>query len=97
MADAKTLLCGFAEQIEKILIEFSINEENALKLMGELKGELSKKHSVNNDDKELFEACIYNALATVNTVPGQKKKSTQLLMALTEAKDEIKAIAEILN
>ena len=94
MSDAKELLKNFSEQIEKILIEFSIDEENALKLMESLKSQLSEKYSVNNNDKEIFDICLYNALATINTVPGQKKKTGQLLSALTEAKEEIRAIIE---
>lgn len=94
MADAKELLKNFSEQIEKILIEFSIDEENALKLMESLKLQLSEKYSVDNNDKELFGICVYNALATINTVPGQKKKTGQLLSALTEAKEEIRTIIE---
>ncbi len=96
MTDAKLLLISFVEQIEKILIKFSIDEENALKLMGALKSELSQKYSVDDNDKELFEVCVYNALATINTVPGQKKKTGQLLAALTEAKEEIRAIIEFM-
>ena len=94
MADAKGLLSGFVEQLEKTLVEFSIDEEKALKLMENLKTQLCAKHSVDNNDKELFEACVYNALATINSVPGQKKKTGQLLSALTEAKEEIRAILE---
>lgn len=94
MSDAKELLKNFSEQIEKILIEFSIDEENALKLMESLKSQLSEKYSVNNNDKEIFDICLYNALATINTVSGQKKKTGQLLSALTEAKEEIRAIIE---
>lgn len=94
MSDAKELLKNFSEQIEKILIEFSIDEENALKLMESLKSQLSEKYSVDNNDKEIFDICLYNALATINTVPGQKKKTGQLLSALTEAKEEIRAIIE---
>lgn len=88
------LLLSFAEKIEKILIEFSISEENALLMMNNLKEELEKSYHTDND--ELLGACVYNALATINTVPGQKKKSGQLISALVEAKDEIKAIAEIM-
>ncbi len=94
MINAKTTLNGFAEEIEKILIEFSINEERAFKMYNALKDALEKKYTVEEKDKELFDACTYNALATLNTVPGQDKKTSQLLMALTEAKEEIKAIAE---
>ena len=95
MENAKTLLSAFAERIERILVEFSINEENALALMNELKSELEKKYQV-GEDSELFEACVYNALATINTVPNQNKKSGQLISALVEAKDEIRAISEFI-
>ena len=93
MENAKSLLLSFSEKIEKILIEFSINEENALSLMKDFKAELEVKHQV-GEDKELFDACVYNALATINTVPVQNKKSGQLISALVEAKDEINAIAD---
>ncbi len=95
MENAKTLLLSFAEKIEKILVDFSVNEENAISLMNELKKDLEKKYQVGEDD-EFFSACVYNALATINTVPNQNKKNGQLISALVEAKDEIKAIAEYL-
>ncbi len=93
MENAKTLLCSFAEKIEEILVEFSVDEENALSLMENLKKELEKKHHDGAQD-ELFSACVYNALATINTVPTQNKKNGQLISALVEAKEEIKTIAE---
>ena len=95
MENAKMLLASFGEKIEKILIEFSINEENALALLKELKADLEKKYPV-GEDSELFSACVYNVLATINSVPGQNKKTGQLVSALVEAKDEIKAIAEFM-
>ena len=96
MTDAKVILSSYAEEIEKILVEFSISEENALRLMGEVKEKLSEKRVVEKDCQELYDACVYNALATINTVPGQNKKSGQLLSALVEAKDEIRAIIEFM-
>ncbi len=95
MENAKMLLLSFAEEIEKILVEFSVNEENAISLMNDLKVKLEGDYQV-GEDSEFFSACIYNALATINTVPNQNKKSNQLISALVEAKDEIKAIAEYL-
>lgn len=96
MTDAKEILSSYAEDIERILVEFSISEENALRLMEELKERLSEKCTVEKDCQELYDACVYNALATINTVPGQKKKSGQLLSALVEAKDEIRAIIDFM-
>ena len=95
MENAKMLLSSFGERIEKILIEFSVDEQNALKLMNELKEDLGKKYPV-GEDEELFGACVYNVLATINSVPGQDRKSGQLISALVEAKDEIKAIADFM-
>lgn len=96
MKKEKELLGLYVTQLEKIIIEFNINEDNALKLLGELKEALSKKEPVSYEGRELYEACVYNALATINTVPQQERKSGQLICALVEAKEEIKAIIEFI-
>ena len=97
MKNAGELLKGYVEQLEKIIIEFNYNEDNASSLLKALKKEMEKKETVSPEDKELFEVCVYNALATVNTSFEQEKKNRQLLMALTEAKEEMKAIIEYLQ
>ena len=96
MATAKEILGGYIVRLEKIIIDYSYDENGAYKLLEGLKASLSEKNSVSAEEKELFEACTYNALATINTVLEQEKKSSQLLMALTEAKEEMKAIMEFL-
>lgn len=96
MKSAKELLLSYVEQAEKIIIEFNYNEENAVSLLKELKADLGKKEVVLKEEKELFEACVYNALATINTSFEQEKKNHQLLMALTEAKEEMKAITLVI-
>ena len=96
MKNAKELLFSYVELAEKIIIEFNYNEDNAASLLSELKKELEKKEEVASEDKELFEVCVYNALATINTSFEQEKKNNQLLMAITEAKEEMKAIMEIM-
>lgn len=95
MKSAKELLSSYVEQTEKIIIEFNYNEENAVSLLEELKKNLAKKENVYPAERELYEVCVYNALATVNTSFEQEKKNHQLLMALTEAKEEMKAIMEL--
>ena len=95
MENAKELLLYLVEKAEKILIELSFNEENGLKLLSELKKELAEKKSV-GDMQELYDACVYNALATINTCPNQEKKNPQLLCAITDAKEEIKTIIEFM-
>lgn len=96
MENAKKLLLSYVELAEKIIIEFNYNEDNAVLLLKELKKALEKKVSLAESEKELYEACVYNALATINTSFEQEKNNRQLLMALTEAKEEMKAITEIL-
>ena len=96
MENAKKLLQTYVEQTEKIIIEFNYNEGNAVLLLKKLKEELGKKVIVAEEEKEFFEACKYNVLATINTSFEQEKNNRQLLMALTEAKEEMKAIIEYL-
>lgn len=96
MKDARMLLEEYIGQIEKIIIEFKYNEDFASSLLVKLKETLAKKESVQAEQKEIFGACVYNALATINTVLIQDKSNRQLLMALTEAKEEMKAIMEFL-
>ncbi len=96
MENAKELLLSYVEQTEKIIIEFNYNEDNAVSLLKALKSNLEKKVAVEKEQEELYEACVYNALATINTSFEQEKNNRQLLMALTEAKEEMKAIVEFL-
>lgn len=92
MAETKKLLCEYIELIERVLAESEKSEDAAITLLGELKVAMGEKRGIKD---ELFEACVYNALATINTVPNQRKMSTQLTEALCEAKEEMKAIAEM--
>ena len=97
MENAKKLLQSYVEQAEKIIIEFKYNEDNAVSLLRELKTALEKKVSLPKDEAELYEVCKYNALATINTSFEQEKYNRQLLMALTEAKEEMKAIIDYMK
>ena len=96
MENAKNLLQTYVEQTEKIIIEFNYNEENAVVLLKELKAALKKRVSLPKEEAELYEVCVYNALATINTSFEQEKNNRQLLMALAEAKEEMKAIIELI-
>ena len=95
MKNARELLGEYIARLEKIIIEYNYNEDEAFKLLEKLKASLGEKQSVSDSEKELCEACTYNALATINTILEQEKKSNQLLMALTEAKEEMKAISDM--
>ena len=97
MKNAKDILSAYVGMAEKIIIEFNYNENNAVSLLKELKESLSKKESVADGERELFEVCKYNALATINTSFEQEKSNRQLLMALAEAKEEMKAIIDFMD
>lgn len=96
MKNAKELLGEYIAQLEKIIIDYNYNEDEAFKSLEKLKASLGEKQCVSEEEQELFVACTYNALATINTVLEQEKKSNQLLMALTEAKEEMKAISSMI-
>ncbi|MBQ3023294.1 MAG: hypothetical protein IJD91_08250 [Clostridia bacterium] len=93
MKNAKEILSSLVERAEKVIIELNFNEEEGIKLLDALKKSLSEKENV-GELQELYDACVYNALATINTCPNQEKKNPQLLSAITDAKEEIKAIIE---
>ena len=97
MENAKNLLGSYVEQAEKIIIEFKYNEDNAVVLLKQLKAALEKKVSLPKEEAELYEVCVFNALATINTSFEQEKNNRQLLMALTEAKEEMKAIIDFME
>ena len=96
MENAKKLIEEYVNLAEEILVEFSVDEESALKKLSSLCEKLGEKKSVEKDYEELFAACTYNALATINTVPCLTKKSSQLISSLTEAKEEMRTIGEML-
>ncbi len=95
MKNAKELLSALVEKAEKVIIELNFNEDEGIKLLEELKASLSEKENV-GEMQELYDACVYNALATINTCPNQEKKNPQLLCAITDAKEEIKMIIEVM-
>ena len=95
MENAKELLLSLVEKAEKVIIELNFNEAEGIVLLGKLKEALSEKKSV-GEMQELYDACVYNALATINTCPNQEKKNPQLLCAITDAKEEIKTIVEFM-
>ncbi|MBR1969542.1 MAG: hypothetical protein IKA17_04210 [Clostridia bacterium] len=80
-------------QLEEILIEFRISEEKAQSLLADFLGELKNEKT---DSESAYGVCIYNVLATINSVPCLTKKSAQLMNALMEAKEEMSIISEIL-
>lgn len=96
MENAKKLIEEYVTLAEEILVEFSVDEESALKKLSSLCEKLGEKHMLEKESEELFKACTYNALATINSVPCLTKKSSQLIASLTEAKEEMRTIGEMI-
>ena len=51
---------------------------------------------ISENEAELYTPAVYNALAVINSAPQQKQKNRQLLEAITDAKEELKIISEML-
>lgn len=96
MQGAGELLKNHIELIEKTLIAFSVDEKEALNLLETVKNNLSEKKKLTKNDAELYEPAVFNALAVINSAPQQKQKNRQLIEALTDAKEELKIISELL-
>ena len=96
MENAKMLIDKYISLAEEILEEFCKDEEAALSKLSLLCEELSQKHSVEKESEELFNACTYNALAAINCAPCHTKKNSQLIDFITEAKEELRIIGEML-
>lgn len=96
MENAKMLIDEYVKLAEEILVEFSFDENSALTKLSKLREKLGEKHSVGEESEELFAACTYNALATINSAPCHTKKNDQLIAFITEAKEELRLIGEML-
>lgn len=96
MENAKMLIDEYVALAEEILVEFSICEKSALAKLSCLREKLGEKHNVGEECEELFEACTYNALAAINSAPCHTKKNDQLIAFITEAKEELRLIGELM-
>ncbi len=94
--NAKRLIDEYVALAEEILVEFSVDENSALAKLSLLCDKLGEKHTVENECAELFAACTYNALAAINCAPCHTKKNSQLIAFITEAKEEMRIIGEML-
>ena len=89
----KEKLKKYISLLEEILVKFNIDESEASSMLSAFLEDLK---NVKTDDESAFGVCIYNVLATINSVPSKTKKSSQLTNALMEAKEEMNVICEIL-
>ena len=97
MQSAASVLREHIENIEKIIIEYSINEKEARAMLEGVREELKKAHPFSEEENEYYKPAVYNALATIDTVYVKEKKSKQLMEALVEAKEELLVIEGILT
>lgn len=93
---AKKLIDEYVAMAEDILVLFSVDENSALNKLSALCEKLGEKHMVEEESAELFAACTYNALAAINSAPCHTKKNAQLISFITEAKEEMRIIGEML-
>ena len=96
MQSARDLLNNHIELLEKTLVTFSIDEKEAISLLETAKKKLSEKNEISENEAELYTPAVYNALAVINSAPQQKQKNRQLIEAITDAKEELKIISEML-
>lgn len=89
----KEKLKKYISLLEEILVKFNIDESEASSMLSAFLEDLKNEKT---DDESVFGVCIYNVLATINSVPSKTKKSSQLTNALMEAKEEMNVICEIL-
>ena len=96
MQNAKDLFKNHIELLEKTLVAFSVDEKEAISLLETAKNKLSEKIELSETDAEFYNPAVYNALAVINSAPQQKQKNRQLIEAITDAKEELKIISELL-
>ena len=96
MKKSVELMKKHIEDIERIILQFSVDEKNAVLKLSELKKELARDYPLPDEEKNMYAPAVYNALATINTAPIADKKNNQLLEALMDAKEELLIISEIM-
>lgn len=89
----KEELKNYISQLEEILVEFNVDENSAINKLSSFKDALAKHKE---DQETLLGICVYNVLATINSVPCQTRRSAQLTEAIIDAKEEMRTICEIL-
>ena len=97
MGNAKEVLKGHIALAESAMTEFALDNMRGAKALDNLRAALSKKVLIDKEKKELYMPAVYNALATINSVPNTKIRSRQLIEAIKEAKAEMQAICDFLE
>ncbi len=97
MGNAKEILKGHIDLAERAMTEFALDNMRGAKALDNLREALSKKVLIDKEQEELYMPAVYNALATINSVPNTKIRSRQLIEAIKEAKAEMQAICDFLE
>ena len=80
--------------MERAILALAMSEDNAITLLEDCKRGLGGATSPADENAHLYSAAVYNALAAINTAPLQTRPNRQLTDAVTDAKEELKAILE---
>lgn len=97
MTQAYNSLEKCIELAQRTMTEFSVSNERGAVALEMLRAELSAKKSFGEDAMQYYSPAVYNALATINSVPNTKVRSTQLIEALKEAVCEMREIANFIK
>ena len=97
MIDLKStqeLLREHIDKMERAILALAMSEDNAITLLEDCKRGLGGATSPADENAQLYRAAVDNALAAINTAPLQTRPNRQLTDAVTDAKEELKAILE---
>ena len=92
----KDLLASHIEALERVLISFAAKSDDAISLLSNAKTALASKDVPRDSGYDFYEPAVYNALAVINSAPEQGKINSQLAEAVLDAKEELRAILEII-
>ena len=94
MKSTQELLREHIDKMERAILALAMSEDNAITLLEDCKRDLGGAASPADENAQLYSAAVYNALAAINTAPLQTRPNRQLTDAVTDAKEELKAILE---
>lgn len=97
MKSTQALLSENIENIERAIIALAFSSDDAIALLEQCKSSLTCGEMPSDENAELYGAAVYNALASINTAPLQTRPNRQLTDALTEAKEELRAILDYIS
>ena len=88
MKSTQELLREHIDKMERAILALAMSEDNAITLLEDCKRGLGGATSPADENAQLYSA------AAINTAPLQTRPNRQLTDAVTDAKEELKAILE---